>query len=107
MAKIVKRRIRWTASNSADVVNYKLYWTLQSAGNPTYTDSNVAVAAGKTSVILPDEAPTFPTAAEASYLFGITSVDDVGNESDMAITPAVAIDFLAPNPPTVLVVETV
>lgn len=107
MSKIVKRRIRWTASTASDVVNYKVYWSLQAAGNPSYTSDNVATAAGKTSLILPDEAPTFPTATEANYLFGITAVDDVGNESDMAITPTVAIDFLAPTPPTALVVETI
>jgi len=107
MAKIVKRRIRWAASTSTDIVGYKIYWSLEAVGEPSYSDSNILVSAPKTNLVLPDETPSFPIETEANYLFGISAIDDVGNESDMAITNPVVIDFLAPNPPTDLVVETI
>ena len=107
MAKIIKKNIRWSASSSSDVKNYKVYWTTEDNVPLSYDSENITLASTKNSLILPDEVPTFPSEVEANFIFGISAVDDVGNESDIALSPIVAIDFLAPNPPSSVVVETV
>ena len=79
MAKIKKRRLRWTASESAQVVGYKLYWSENSEVN--YDSKSVALG-NITEIVLPDDVEAF-TPAGGPIVFGITAVDELGNESDM------------------------
>jgi hypothetical protein len=103
MAKVVKRRVRWTASASTDVVGYKVYWSLEADGDPDYGSPNVQVSSNQ--IIIPDDAPEFPE-EEGVYVIGITAVDDVGNESDM-VTATAPFDFLVPDSVSNVVIENV
>jgi nitrogen fixation-related uncharacterized protein len=102
MAKIRKRKVRWNPSNAAGVVGYRLYWAV---GEEADYESEFADIGNVTEVILPDEVPSFPTVAGDIEL-GVTAVDHIGNESDMAKFSA-PFDFTAPDAPTDLVVETI
>lgn len=79
MAKIKKRRLKWTASESAQVVGYKLYW---SEGSEVNYDSHCADLGNITEIILPDDVDSFMPNG-GSVVFAITAVDEIGNESDM------------------------
>ena len=54
--------------------------------------------AGKTELIMPDEWPEFPT-RPGTYHIGVTSKDDVGNQSDPYLLSGV-FKFLAPPSPS-------
>jgi len=102
MAKVIKRRISWTASDSPDVVKYRVYW--EAAPNiPSYSSPHVEVT--KNELIIPDEVPDFPT-QEGDYVIGVSAVDDVGNESDISTVTA-PFDFTAPNAPENVSVESI
>ncbi len=79
MAKIKKRRLRWTASSSSQVVGYKLYWSENGAVN---YESRCVTLANITEIVLPDDVDSF-TPAGGPLVFGITALDELGNESDM------------------------
>ncbi|OGQ10190.1 MAG: hypothetical protein A2026_14265 [Deltaproteobacteria bacterium RBG_19FT_COMBO_46_12] len=53
---------------------------------------------GKTELILPDEWPEFPH-EPATYYIGITSQDDVGNQSDPFLSQGI-FKFISPSPPS-------
>jgi hypothetical protein len=95
MAKYVKKTLSWTPSNSLDVVSHKVYAKFGGA-QPDYLSPNIDIPLPAASVELP-----FPgmTLDDGTYIFGISAVDDFGNESDLVFLPA-ELDFLAPNPPT-------
>ena len=105
MAKIIKKKVSWTASTASDVEGYKVYWSTEANGEPDYDADNVEVSA--TQVIFPDDTPTFPVAEEGNYILGVAAVDDVGNESDMAVTSPVPFDFNAPDAPSNVIVENI
>ena len=105
MSKIIKKRVRWTASAASDVVGYKVYWSKEANGTPDYNANNVQVDG--TQVVFPDDAPTFPVADEDNYILGVAAIDDVGNESDMAVTPPVPFDFNAPDAPSAVITENI
>lgn len=95
MAKVRELTISFPASDSPDVVGYKLYMeefpiavTYESPsfdlGNNTTV--NVAALEGMTT-------------KDGFYNFGVTAVDDAGNESSMSTVDNVPLDFEAPNPP--------
>ncbi|MGD8991619.1 MAG: hypothetical protein PVI00_09230 [Desulfobacterales bacterium] len=79
MAKIKKRRLKWSASDSAQVVGYKLYW---SEGSEVSYDSKCVSLGNITEVVLPDDVDLFVPDG-GPVVFGITALDEVGNESDM------------------------
>ena len=79
MAKIKKRRLKWTASDSAQVVGYKLYWSEN--GEVNY-DSKCVALGNITELILPDDVDSFVPNG-GPIVFGITALDELGNESDM------------------------
>ncbi len=54
---------------------------------------------GKTELIIPDEWPEFPTEA-GTYFIGITSKDEVGNQSDPFLSSGPFKFFAPPPPPT-------
>lgn len=101
MAKMKKRRFRWETSHSAQVVGYKLYWS--EWGGVSY-DSECVELGNVTEVVLPDDVASF-TPANGPIEFGLTAVDELGNESDMATIWA-PYQFMVPEAPANLKIET-
>jgi hypothetical protein len=95
MAKLKKRKLRWQASSSPQVIGYKLYWT--EGGNVNY-DSNQAYLGNVTEIVLPDDVDSFKP-GYSQIEFGITSIDELGNESDI-ITFIAPYQFNIPKAPT-------
>jgi hypothetical protein len=79
MAKLKKRILRWQASSSPQVIGYKLYWS--ESGDLNY-DSNQIILGNVTEIVLPDDVESFKPNGGPVEL-GITSIDELGNESDM------------------------
>ena len=100
MAKIKKRRLHWKASQSAQVVGYKLYWS--DSGKVDY-DAPSAMLGNVTEVLLPDGVDGF-SPGQGPVEFGITAMDELGNESDM-ITFSAAYQFNVPQAPQELMME--
>ena len=94
MAKIKRRKLKWIASGSAQVVGYKLYWSEDGAVN---YDSRCAILGNVTEIILPDDVNSFiPNGGPIE--FAITALDELGNESDM-ITLKAPYQFNVPKAP--------
>jgi len=102
MAKMKKRKFRWEASNSSQIVGYKLYWS--EWGGVDY-NSKCAELGNVSAVVLPDDVAAF-TPANGPVEFGLTAIDELGNESDMAIVYA-PYQFSVPEAPGNLVIETI
>jgi len=100
MAKIRKRKIRWDASNSTDIVSFKVYWAVGEKVN--YHSDCVKVGMCK-EIILPDAIPSFPLTQDKIEI-GVTAVNEVGNESDMAKFSA-PFQFSVPETPENLIME--
>ena len=94
MAKIKRRKLKWIASDSVQVVGYKLYWSEN--GGVNY-DSQCAILGNITELILPDDINSF-TPNGGPIEFGITALDELGNESDM-ITVKAPYQFIVPKAP--------
>ena len=96
MAKVKQYQITWTKSESIDVVGYKIYYVPEGEelnyGSPNVTVGDVD------SVLIPVDVPEFPL-VDGSYTIGLSSIDDVGNESDI-ITKTVPFDLVAPAAPS-------
>lgn len=100
MAKIIKRKLRWKASRSAQTTGYKLYWARQ--GELSYSSAGEYLGQ-VTEVVIPDGLTAF-TPGIGPFEFGVVAVDDSGNESDMtAIT--VPFHFIAPEAPEEVQIE--
>ena len=102
MSKMKKRKFRWDVSKSSQIVGYKLYWS--EWGGVDY-DSPCADLGNVNQVVLPDDVAAF-TPANGPVEFGLTAVDELGNESDMAILYA-PYQFSVPEAPANLVIETI
>jgi hypothetical protein len=94
MAKIKRRKLKWIASSSSQVVGYKLYW---SEDGSVHYDSPCAILGNVTEIILPDDVKSF-TPNGGPVEFGITALDELGNESDM-ITLKAPYQFNVPEAP--------
>ena len=94
MGKIKQRTLRWTGSESPQVVGYKLYW--EEGGDVTY-DSSSAILGNVTEVVLPDDVDDFKP-DNGPIEFGIVAVDELGNESDL-ITISAPYQFKIPHAP--------
>ena len=101
MAKMKKRRLSWRASHSSQVVGYKLYWA--EGGGVNY-DSQYAELGNITEIVLPDDVESF-TPGNSPVEFGITAIDELGNESDM-VTLFAPYQFSVPDAPKGLKMET-
>ena len=102
MSKMKKRKFRWDVSKSSQIVGYKLYWS--EWGGVDY-NSPCAELGNVSAVVLPDDVAAF-TPASGPVEFGLTAVDELGNESDMAILYA-PYQFSVPEAPANLVIETI
>jgi hypothetical protein len=94
MAKIKKRKLRWKASESRQVVGYRLYWA---EGETVDYDAPFATLGNVTEVVLPDDVEGFAPKS-GPVAFGISAVDELGNESDLVIFKA-PFQFNVPLPP--------
>jgi hypothetical protein len=103
MAKIVKRRIRWVASEAADVVGYRVYWNI-GGGEIDIATAPSKLLGNVTQAIVPDDIPELASVDDQDVTIGIASVDDVGNESDLGLT-IVPFDTSAPDAPTGVTVD--
>jgi len=80
MAKIRKCKLSWEASDSENVIGYKLYWS--KAAEVSY-DSKYIKVGNVTEIALPDDV----TLSDGPVMFGVTAIDKDGNESDMTTIP--------------------
>jgi hypothetical protein len=98
MAKIVTKQIRFTPSNSPDVVTNKLYAEVAGTDltydSPSWDVGNVVETDGKVYVNL----GAYLVGYDGNYDIGIAAIDDGGNEATMQVMSDVPLDFLAPNP---------
>lgn len=101
MAKIKKRKLCWKASESQQVVGYRLYWA---EGGAVGYDSPFAVLGNVTEVVLPDDVNGFSHKG-GPIEFGVTAVDELGNESDLATFKA-SYQFNIPRSPAGMWIET-
>lgn len=102
MPIIRKRRIWWEPVS--EVTSYVVYVTTEKT---LFEKKNFMwdatpgiifkVVTGKTELIIPDEWPEFPT-EQGTYHIGITSRDDIGNQSDPFLSSG-PFKFLPPPPP--------
>jgi hypothetical protein len=98
MAKVKGLTMTFPASDSPDVVGYKLY--IAEAPETVTYDSQAFDLGMSTEIDL----STLPgmTTKDGVYNMGVTAVDDAGNESSMSLANEVPLDFVAPNPPGVI-----
>jgi len=80
MAKIRKYRLSWEASDSKNVIGYRLYW---STGKEVSYDSEYIDLINLTEIILPDDVPF----SDSPIMFGVAAIDRYGNESDITAIP--------------------
>ena len=80
MSRMKKRKLCWEASESEQVVGYRLYWA---AGGDVSYDSPFVVLGNVTEVVVPDDITGFSHKG-GPIEFGVTAVDELGNESDLA-----------------------
>jgi len=95
MAKIRKRKLRWTKSRSPQVVGYKLYWSENEEVN--YNSKCVRLG-NVTEIVLPDDVSSFRSSG-GPIEFGVTAIDEIGNESDL-VTLRAPYQFTVPEAPT-------
>jgi hypothetical protein len=80
MVKFRKYKFSWAASDSKNVVGYKVYW---SKGTEVSYDSEYIGLINLTEIILPDDVPFL----DIPIMFGVTAIDRDGNESDITTLP--------------------
>ena len=97
MAKIIKRKLRWTKSISPQIVGYKLYWSENEEVN---YNSQCVKLGNVTEIVLPDDVSSFKSNGGPIEL-GVTAIDEIGNESDM-VTLRAPYQFTVPEAPTEL-----
>lgn len=95
MALLVKKLMQFDASDSPDVVGYKLY-VEESPNEVTYESESFDLGNNTTIDLTSIDGMT---TRDGVYNIGVTAVDDAGNESSMSKATDVPLDFLAPNPP--------
>jgi len=100
MAKIKSVTVSFPASDSPDVVGYKLY--IEEAPTAVSYDSLSFDLGNNTSVDL--STLEGMAAKKGVFNLGVSAVDSTGNESDMSLSDNVPLGFVAPNPPGVIVI---
>jgi hypothetical protein len=99
---VLKRRIWW--ESVPEVSTYRVYVskdrTLLEPDRFSWETTPGIISKlviGKTDLVIPDEWPEFPT-EPGIYYIGITSRDDLGNQSDLLLLSGL-FKFLAPSAP--------
>ena len=98
MAKIKDVTLSFPASESTDVVGYKLY--LEQSPTEVTHDSPSHDLGNITTITLNSILGTI----DGIYNIGVVAVDDVGNESDFSLMGDVPLDFVPPGPPGILTI---
>ena len=106
MARVKKKRVSWTPAPDADIVKHRVYVSQADMNLDILTDSFIELDIPTASVLLPDDFPAGTFVGEGNFTVGVSAIDDVGNEGDVAIV-ASPFDFIAPGVPTNLIVENV
>ena len=101
MSKIKNLIVSFPASESPDVVGYKLY--LEEASRPVGYESPAWDLGNVTEIDL--SILSGMTTRNGAYNLGVVAIDGAGNESSMSIIEGVALDFVAPDPPGPVVIE--
>jgi len=96
MGRVKTVTLSFEPSLSPDVVGYVLY--MEEAPTTVTYESDSFNLGDSTSVVIAD-IPNMGT-LDGHYNFGITAVDDTGNESDMSLISNVKIDLVPPFGPT-------
>jgi hypothetical protein len=91
MARLRKCKLYWAASETEDIVGYKLYW----AKGTTVSYDCESIAVGKVNEI---PIPECVRLSDEPVMLGITAVDIDGNESDMTTLDA-PFQLKPPGPP--------
>ncbi|BBO72780.1 hypothetical protein DSCW_01970 [Desulfosarcina widdelii] len=94
MARLRKCKLYWAASETEDIVGYKLYW----AKGTTVSYDCESIAVGKVNEI---PIPECVRLSDEPVMLGITAVDIDGNESDMTTLEA-PFQLKPPAPPQCL-----
>lgn len=98
MPKTIQKKIWWDPVSGSDVAGYRVYIGPENAPF-TYEYPYVAVAAGgPCEIVAPTGFPPDTFAEDAVYSVWITTVDDLGNESD-PLALSGAFDFVPPPAP--------
>lgn len=95
MAKYVKKTLSWNPGPDPDIVAHRVYVNF-GTDQPDYDSISVVVDMPGSDVELPFQGMPL---GDGTYSFGVSAIDDFGNESDMAFVSA-ELDFLAPSPPS-------
>lgn len=77
MARIKRRKLKWKASDSSQVIGYKLYWA--KGGGVNY-DSEFEFLGNVTEIILPDDVKSFPLVQETIEI-GVTALNEIADKS--------------------------
>ena len=103
MAKLTSRIFKFTPSSSPDVVAYKIYVDLPGAASYTSPFSMVndpVVDAGDGKIHADLANLVVASSKDGVYDIGVTALDEVSNESDMAVLANANLDCIAPDAPT-------
>ena len=108
MAKLKPRIFRFLPSTSPDVVAYRIF--VDATGQVDYNSPHSDVVGPDASTPPPVDTDgkvrvdlanlDVSRTKDGVYDIGVVSIDDVGNESDIAVLKSVALDFIAPAAPT-------
>lgn len=101
MARAGTKTFYWTASTAQDVESYRVYATQE---NTPISYSSPFVDVGLVTEVdlgkLANEGFTPLVDADGIFNLGVSAIDDLGNESDLAVKPSVPLDFVPPAAPT-------
>jgi len=103
MAKIITRRAQWNPVNVPDLKGYNLYYQQVTPEKQTADYLSPFVFVGNVTEVVITDVITGSSSWEGEYSLGITAVDNVGNESGMAVATSF-FDFVAPPTPTGFVI---
>ena len=105
MAKVKKLIMKFRPPADADVAGYNLYVKPETAGPIDYLNTDPTMQypglQPGTDGLCQIDISAIPglSGVDASYTFGLTAYDDVGNESD-PLEGVRAVDFIVPAAPT-------
>ena len=99
MSKIKEVKLSFPASESADVVGYKLY--IEVVPNEVTHSSTLSYDLGNNTTIILNE---IMSDIDGVYNIGVVAVDDAGNESDFSLVSDVPLDFIPPQAPGIITI---
>jgi len=108
MTQVKGMRVRFGLSPSPDVQGYAMYMEEEalvlSYESERHDLTGKYTEEGEFGVFEMTDLPGMTT-KDGIYNLGIVAIDDAGNESSMSIAEGVVLDFVAPDPPGVVIVE--